>query len=494
MTAGVGTSAGDAGAGRAGAVARRSGLLLAARLSTRLFSGVVAIWVAARLGPERMGLLSLPNLLVAVSIFALLGLPEGMNRELPRIRESDEEGARRLASAGLGGALLLALPLLALVWPLWMALGRSIVPDGRLVAVALLAAFGQIALRWLNFYSTALGRVQAFAGGLVGAALLRAVLVVALLLLLPSRDWIYAPLASFAAANLLVAAWLLLREGGAGRLSFGLRGLGPLLASGLPIGVFSGAAALLYAGDRLAVAALVEPERLGLFELAVQARDFLLLLPTVLLAVLVPEFSRRSGAGAPATVLGQDALRQTRRLGQLIALVLALALPHAGWAVAWLLPDYGDAVPLLRPALFAVAGLTLGTVPASLLIIRGRAWRLAAAAGGAWALGCLLDGLLVPRLGLEAAGWVSVAVYGAYGLLLCAWMLEGRRLGLLWKVARPVLVLGAFSLGLAPFATGLVGALVLNAATLFVAWPLLALDERDGAGLLALVRSRRRTP
>jgi O-antigen/teichoic acid export membrane protein len=430
---------------------RDAGNLAAVRLAIRV-AGLLVGWLVARLiGPEGLGRLAIPNLLIATAPFLSLGFAEALILRLPSAGPQEAIRLRRRSLAGLGlGGLLAVAALLAL----YAADSSWFSGDWRLLLLTLLVVglnllfkFAYCDLSGRRDFGQ-LGRLQ----GLQAAV--RAVAVLLLVLLLPSPWKLYAlhggMAVSFAAALHWYARgqerpWAARWEPGAGEL----------IREGLPLAAVALVLLLFTGGDRLLLSRLVSTAELGLYEQAVLLREGLLIVPAVLLTVLIPDYAAR--AADPR--LTREVRRQTLSLGQLAPPLLGLGLSQIGWLVAWLLPAFQPGLDLYRLSFLTALPLFISYIPVSHLASRGRTGALLLPAGGlflaamvliAWLAGGLSGAALLSRaLGVVTlACWLFalLAVHlqarlsggGLHGVLApfsgAAWLLLG--LGLLRACGR----------------------------------------------------------
>lgn len=357
---------------------RDAGGLAALRLGLRVL-GLAVGWLVARLiGPEGLGRLAVPNLLIALAPFLSLGFAEALILELSGADEDERETLRGRALAGtLLGFLAAAAGLLGLA-----ALDSGwFSRDGWLLGLCLAATGLNLLFKFA--YSDLTGRrdIQRLAGLQALQAVARAVAVVALALALPAPWKLYALHAGMAISFASAVGWYL-RGAGVPRLRLDGRSL-ELARRGLPLAAVSFFFLLLTSGDRLLLSRLVETGELGLYEQAVLLREGLLIVPAVLLTVLIPDYAERARRSDPA--LAGDVRRQTLSLAQLSAPLLGLGIAQVGWITAWILPAFAAGLDLYRLTFLAVLPLYISYIPVSSLLARGRTGALLGLSAGLFA-------------------------------------------------------------------------------------------------------------
>ncbi len=422
---------------------RDAGGLAISRLAVRILGVAVGLVVARVLGPEGLGQLSLPNLVLATTPFLALGLPDALVRELPVATDDPGLGRRLVATAwymtGLLGALLLVV---ALVLETTL---RNWISDPLLLAFAVASGLSNAAYK--VSYSELIGRrrIRDLAILQVLQGLLRAVLVLALLVALPAGAQVYALHAGVALSLTGSLIWAARHEA-VSRPRFDARALGRLGRSGPPLALASLFLMLLIVGDRLVLSRVLEPQALGIFEQGVLIRDGLLLLPAVLLTLLIPDYSARQGDPALRPGLLADVARQSGLVAVGTPLLLGLTLLQLPWLFDLLLPRFTPGMPVLQLAVLGMCPIFLSYILVSLLMSEGRAVQV-----GLLALVCL--GLLLgldlrpvaawqpwlervlshgpPVAGLERALAGALTALGAFWLFSLGILLgNARRLGL----------------------------------------------------------------
>jgi O-antigen/teichoic acid export membrane protein len=387
---------------------REAGGLAAARLGIRVL-GLLVGWVVARvLGPEGLGQLSMPNLVLVALPFLTLGFPDALVRELPLARGGPDGLAQRLRGGAWFMTLLLALGLAVLFLVLQPWLGGWF-SDPLLLRLAILSGVCHAAFKvsYCDLNGSQRIRDLALLQFIQGA--LRGAVVLLLLFTLPESAQVYALHAGVSISLLAGIGWAA-RHGGVAAPRFDLPALRLLWRSGPPLALASLALLLLVAGDRLVMSRLLPLPVLGLYEQGVLLRDALLLLPAVLLTVLIPDYTARQGDPARRPGLLADVARQSGLVAVGAPVLLGLGLLQLPWLISLLLPRFLPGVPLFQLAALGVCPLFLSYILVSLLMSEGRAARVGLLAAACLALMLGLD-LLPPPAWLEP--WLAGAAKGA---------------------------------------------------------------------------------
>jgi len=426
---------------------RDAGGLAAARLGVRVLGVAVGLVVARVLGPEGLGQLSLPNLVLVATPYLALGLPDALVRELPR-SEHDPAEQRRLVATAWHATVLMGVVVLALAL-LFETVLRSWIQDPLLLAFAVASGLSNAAYKVSTSDLIGRRRVRDLALLQVLQGILRAVLVLTLLFALPAAAQVYALHAGVAlslAGSLVWAA----QRGAVSRPRLHRDALPRLARSGPPMALASLALMLLVVGDRLVLSHQLPPAALGIFEQGVLIRDGLLLLPAVLLTLLLPDHAARQGDPEQRPGLLSDVARQSRLVAAGTPVLLGLTLLQLPWLVGLVLPRFLPGLPVLQLAVLAMCPIFVSYILVSLLLAEGRALRVGAAAGLCLAALLLVDALWVPQLGsrldalfpaappgLGQAVGAGLAALAAFWLFSLAVLLgSARRLG--WGLLEPL--------------------------------------------------------
>lgn len=333
-------------------VLRGGGEFVLFAASTLLFQGsrlMVSLVAAAWVGPERFGIWNVLNLLLLYGAIVALGVPNGMNREVPVQRGRGDEGAAQriadqsfwftLVSSLIGGAVIIG-----------AALG-GFAPQGDEAALAWAAALFVLwqIYQYLQMRLKSRGHFGQMSVQQIGFAALFPILV------LPATYWwgIGGFVAGQVFVVLAVCAYLIGRDRPAWPswqwplLRNLIRIGGPIMLAGL---LYS----LLTTVDRWVIVNRLGVEALGHYSLAILCVGALSLFPAVIAQQIYPRMAFRFGeTGDPASLtplVRQQALLTISATTPLL-LGAALILP---WFVVHWMPAYQ---PGIRPAQIVLFGL-----------------------------------------------------------------------------------------------------------------------------------------
>lgn len=388
-----------------------AGWMLAERLLRMVGGLLVGLWLARYLGPAAFGAYNVAIALsIIVTTLTTLGLDGILVREL--VRDPAAEG-RLLGSAALlrlAGGLAASLVI--------VALAAALRPDDPTV-VALTAIIGVAGVLQAStvvdlwFRARVEARDAALARGLayLAAVLLRVGLILAGAPLIAFAWAFIAEAALGAAAVFLAYRW---RGGNPMRWRPSLASARGLLADSWPL-ILGGLLVNLYLRiDQVMLAQMRGDLELGVYSGAVRIAEVFPILPTTIVAALLPTVVAARAAG-PA--------RYEQRMRQLYGLVAALgyafALPvtllAAPLTTLLLGPAYADAAPSLAVLTWASLFGALGVARSSFLTAENYT-RLHLATV---ALGCVanigLNRVLIPPLGGMGAAIASLVSYWLAG-------------------------------------------------------------------------------
>lgn len=403
--------------------------------------------VAARLlGPEPLGAWNAIQLVIDNGSLLLFGTQQGLDQLLPaRLVAGDREGQRRLARAALFNVLALTL-LYALIWIVWISVGRSRLRDawgyaGMGVALACVLATN------LSNYQTSIQRshgdfvtvgrwmlVQGAVGGVLGLGLTPVL-------------GVWGLLGGWALGCFVALAYSTARARRTAPLSPspGAEGL-DLVQAGFPLFVYLASSLVMRQLDRLMILRFLGLEMLGYYSLAVMALSFLLYAPDAMTYVLYPRLQREFAAagGDPAAI--RDRVERVLRVSAILVPALsATAFLFAGPVVQLVLPNFAPGVTAMRVLCFGAVGLAWGNLASIVLMTTGRQTLLLPGALLSLVAGAGFD-LLAIRLGygINGVAWATVATYSVSGGLLLTMALTGlalparRVLDLLGRVYLPL--------------------------------------------------------
>jgi len=406
-----------------------AGNLAAIRLGLRFVALFMGWLVSLVLGPERLGLLAVPNLLIVMAPFLSLGFSDALVRELPLARAQGEQQVRRLRDTAFTGALLVDLVLVLLLLFIRKLLPGAIADDTLLFGLTL-GCFAFNAL-FKFFYCELTGFRRILRLGLAQSMLIltRAASVILLILALPQEWKLYGVYGGILISFLALNAWLYLGREPRIKLCFSASDMKLLLVRGFPISLASFFAMLMIVGDRLILSRQLGGAVLGYFEQSVLLREALLILPGVLLTVLIPDYAGKLNNPDGRRLLRAEVRRQNLSLALFAPPALGILLLHLPWSIEWLLPKFAAGIPLFQLTVLAVLPLFLSYIPTSFLITVGRT-RYAALAAAAASMVLLGANILAGPGALETAWSTALRaglVYLCYTLvmlLFIAWEIE----------------------------------------------------------------------
>jgi O-antigen/teichoic acid export membrane protein len=405
---------------------------LLARLGLLLFALLSSVLMARTLGPEGRGLLALVLLLPALAkTVALLGF-EHANAVYAGL-EPDRRRALVWQSAAIaavvGGMFAIAgmaavaaggLGIAALVQgPLWLYLLAFVT-----VPCALITEYWGAILRGMN-------RIGVLNLATVGTTVASLVLIVVFIvwLRLDVAGALWAECVISVASVILMAA-LLKSVGAWGRPTFDRALWWRSVRFALPAHGATLAAYLNYRVDELVIAALLPPEDLGFYVLAVGIAERLWIIPGAAATALLPHLStspRRDPALA-ATM----ARHVTLWTGAACLLIFALA--HVFIETLYS-AAFTRAVTPLRWLLLGIFTLTIGKVLVAELLVREKPRYTVYASGMAAVVNLAANLVLVPRLGISGAALASSVSYSLLSILVTRYYL--RETGLSWTELVP---------------------------------------------------------
>jgi O-antigen/teichoic acid export membrane protein len=395
--------------------------------STLLFQGsrlIVSLVAAAWVGPERFGIWNILNLLLLYGAIVTLGVPNGMNREVPVQRgRGDEDAAQRIADQSFWFTLVSSL--IGGVAIVGAALG-GFAPQGDSTALAWAAA---LFVLW-QIYQYLQMRLKS--RGHFGQMSVQQLIVAVLfpVLVLPATYWwgIGGFVAGQVFVVLAVCAYLIGRDRPAWPgwqwplLSNLIRIGGPIMLAGL---LYS----LLTTVDRWVIVNRLGVEALGHYSLAILCVGALSLFPAVIAQQIYPRMAFRFGATNERNALVplvQKQIMLTVAITAPFLLGAALVLP---WVVARWMPEYLPGVQPAQILLFGLIAVAFAGGPSNFLNTVGLQRLYLAVQAVTVIVGVLLSiGLILLGLGLNG---VALGMSGAYvfyaSLLLTVFMITSRR-------------------------------------------------------------------
>lgn len=403
------------------------------RLLSRAVLALAGIVVARVLGPEQLGMLTLPVLAVSYLPFVNLGVVDALIRELPLLRGRGDQKLLQ-DSVNTSATFLLSAILLLMVCLLF---SRSLFPD-LLTVDKLLFTFVvfSVPVALLNrfFYTLAMGyqRFPLISGATISQSIFRAAVVLSLLALLAPRLQLYAqPFAILLSLVLAVAVfWWHLRPRLRFHLSLPL--LRHFIATGFPISLYALFILGLTNGDTFIIGRRFSLETLGYYQMGNLVRDTLIMLSGAFASVILPAYARLYGKSGENDFLRHKVFSHFYYFligGSLLTGLSCMALP---FLVQWLLPEYALSIPLLQRMALAVFPFMLTLVFTSYLIVCNRQKLLVLFQLVAMAFFFTLDALLVHGdAQLLLAPLIACSGYTIY--YLAVWLLYRRQSGLSWR-------------------------------------------------------------
>jgi O-antigen/teichoic acid export membrane protein len=400
MTSHVAKQARETALGRIGV----GGAVSVVMVSTLCMQGsrfIVDIFLAHQVAPRDYGVWKLVQVYIVFAPLLLLGIPSGINRELPRNvglrrpgRVSEITGTGLLASA-------LALILIA-VGTVFLVPGGSAVPSAVVLALWTLTG---IASGMLN----ALEKFRMYAASQLIVAVLLLVLIP-----LPAVYGLNGFLAAYAIASVVSTAFAIdvVRRRGPMRVRWSA--VIDLIRSGFLLAVVAFGYLATITLDRLAVAQFFGLRDLGYYGLAVTVFALVSTLPQVAVQVYYPQTIRRYAETHDARKLLAACRRQATKVLTFTALLAAAVAVALVPAVRLVLPQYERAIPAAYALLPGLLFLPAVGMYGNFLIAVGRTRLLVGAAGVNLVLQLVFLGIAV-YLGsivwVAAAGSVSYFTY-----------------------------------------------------------------------------------
>ena len=200
-------------------------------------------------------------------------------------------------------------------------------------------------------------------------------------------------------------AWILVR-GGTVRLDWGM--LSRCLVFCLPLVPHNLAHWILNLSDRLVIQPFVTPADLGLYALAFQVAQIVLLAGMSINDALMPFLLNRASDPEAPVVFSQVSRLFAFGIGALTVVVTASAVPLVGLLAP---PAYAPAARLVAPMAAGYLFLALYYVPRHFLFLAGRSGVIALCSAGAAAVNIMWNLLVTPRLGIGAAAWGTCVSY-----------------------------------------------------------------------------------
>ena len=475
-------TAGPPRRGAAARLARNATITATAEVMAKLFSLVFFALVARRLGDETLG-----DWVFALAVSSLIWSFAGFGLDRMGMRDMAREPAaiERLVvpMAAVKGAAALAMT--AVAAGLLAALGES----ERVVALVAITGSGiaiGLAASTAHAVFTASERMELYFVTKVPWALAAALSGIAVIV--AGGGIVLAAAVSSVLVALIGITWsyaLVSRHFGRPRLSPRVRTWPGMLRRAIPFSLQEMLGQIVFRFDTVLLALLTASAVVGAYGAAYRMLESTLFLAWSIGYAVVPMYSYLRG-GELAHVYEGSLKLALMVMAPIAAVLLVSAEPIVD--LVYGLPQYDDAVPVLRLLAPAIAVYAIGHLAGMLVLVR-RPGRLTVIATGSVAVfnvaACLV---LIPWLAAEGAAVATLAsefLLAALGLWLARRAAPGARL--VWAIATPLGAAAVMGAAMLPVAGTLWLALPVGAMAYAAA--LLALERRRLRDDLALFRS-----
>lgn len=400
---------------RSGVLVASAPVLLAKVLSTVFLAGL-AVVTARALGPSGRGVLVL---MITIPSFTTLLGTLGVNLAA-RIRMVAKTAPVSLDRyLGVSAALVVVqAPLAALAVALLLPLTGVHVSPLRGLIVGLFGA-ATLADIFLLHAFFAFGRTAEAAAVDAGGSLAQLVLVIAVLVAgRTDPDAVLVAMTLGAALQAAANLVALQRLGMPIRPRFSRRVARELIEEGYPgIGLALGQA-LTFRIDRYIAGLFLVPAAVGIYSVSATGSEMLRLLPYAVSEVVFYK-------AAADRMTEKDLVRVVRIVTVCFIAALAVAALTASWIVPLAFGNaFSSAVGPLRILLIGEGGMCLYFLNLAIAVPRGGMRGIAVASVAGLIVVCLLDVILIPRMGISGAAWGSVVAYWLMGIW--AWLLARR--------------------------------------------------------------------
>lgn len=399
-------------------------LIGSSRFIARILLAVAGIVLANVLGPERLGLLTIPMLVVMYAIFTNLGVVDVLMKELPQLAgKGDRDTWQDYVSVSATFLSLLAVLITTGLIVIRGLVPTFITPDPLLylfIVVTVPIVF------WHRLYTTIATAEQKFqdlSRLTILQALVRAAILLSLLYLLAERWKLYAqPLAVFFSA--LVAIWLYQRII---RLRVNWRFSWPvlqyLIRTGLPIGAYGFLIIAFTNGDTFLISHQVDLASLGYFQIVNLARDTMVMIGGAIGTVVLPAYGWDKGSRNDPAYLTEKVTNHYFHFALISGLLFSLVYHLLPWGLALFMPAYTEAAVLLQRMVLAILPFVITLILSAYLIVQARQNRVVLYQLLALAVMFALDLLLVREpaqlgrtAGIAALGYLIyyLLIYGEF--------------------------------------------------------------------------------
>ena len=389
--------------------------------------------MARVLGPEQLGMLTLPVLAVSYLPFVNIGIVDALVRDIPLLRGGDKEQKLQRSLDTSVTFLLLVMVLLVVS----MISARTIFPtlltdDNLLYNFVIISVPIVLMHRFMYTLANGLQRFHLISWATILQSLFRLVVVLSLLALVSTQLQLYAqPVAILLSLVTAVTVfWWHLRP----RLRFhiSLPLLRHFIATGFPISLYALFLLMLISGDTFVIGRRFSLETLGYYQIGNLVRDTLIMLSGAFASVILPAYARIYGREGNSEFLRNKVFSHFYYFllgGSLLTGFSWAALP---FLVQWLLPQYLPAIELLQRMALVIFPFMLTLVLTSYLIVCNRQKLLVLFQLLAMTIYFTLAGFLVHGEGeLLRAPWIAFTGYTIY--FLAVWFLYQRQSGLSWR-------------------------------------------------------------
>ena len=368
-------------------------------------------------------MLALPNQLILIAPLLTMGFADALVRLLPMAKATPSE-YKALRESSLGVGLLLGGVLVLVALGQWSLNQSFPSPNFTLAVLAIFCGAGNYLFKF--FYCDLSGthsfRTLAWAQFLHG--LIRVGLVLTLLVLLPEPWRLYALYAGMLISFTFVDGWLVIRWLRELRFRIQAHSCDLLFRQGIAISMVALTNTMLATADRLVVSRIFEPHALGLFEQSVLLREALLLMPSVLMTVFIPGYSRGVAEKKATDEMARVMMRQNLLLLVALLPLLGLGFINLPWILHLLLPNYIQGAELYQWTCVAAIPLIVAYLPLSLLISVGKPWRVAFGGMLAIVMALLLDWQMLGPLDLLPALQNQILAWSVYCCLLFVFVIQ----------------------------------------------------------------------
>lgn len=390
-------------------------LLFAAATIAFQFSRLgVNLLVARWVGPDEFGIWNALNLLLLYGVIVTLGVPNGMNRDVPiYMGRQDPEIAESLIHSSFwftllvtvgGGSLLTLISFTSLVEPGFQTSLRWM---GLLFASWMMYQFFQLRLKCLIRFH--LMSMQQFA-----FAILLPLLALPLAYIWHVPGYVVGQAVTAVLLCVLIASITSFRPS----LSLNWSTVQPLIKVGFPIMLAGLLYSVLTTVDRWIVLKFLGVSQLGHYTLAILCVSVLSLFPAIIGQQMYPRMAFRYGETGNKKSLGPMIIRQTWLAIVVTVPIILLTFVFLPWLVEYILPEYKQGVLPAQILLIGLLFIPMAGGAANFLNTVNKQVYYLAVQAVAILLNISLSILLVETYGLTGVAVGAAITYGLYMLLL----------------------------------------------------------------------------